>query len=333
MSLRICSYNIERFNHLFNKDNSLKNGPEEQERLTALKNVFLQIKPDFVGIVEAPNTSADVQQSTVKKLENFVQFANLPISSAVIGYISGGTQEIAALFNPNKLTVTHDPRGDAGSKKNPPFNGQFFFDTDDDRIKEVYKHYRPPLELLVRVDQTGHEFNVIVVHTKSKGIFNSTDMLHWERESRRNRRKLYAECEWIRRRVEELLGDNKDVVVMGDVNDGPGMDYYEFKYGRSAVEAIMGDIFEPDQILRAYSGKPKWTSKGWKPSSARFKDTITETYVNVLIDHILVSSVLPVVADSPYKIWNPFEYDDAKPFKNDLLKASDHFPVTLDLDL
>ena len=72
MSFRICSYNIEWFNHLFNKDNSLKNGPEEQERLTALKNVFLQIKPDFVGIVEAPNTSSDGQQSTVKKLENSI---------------------------------------------------------------------------------------------------------------------------------------------------------------------------------------------------------------------------------------------------------------------
>ncbi|NIP28910.1 MAG: endonuclease [Phycisphaerae bacterium] len=333
MSLRMCSYNIEWFNHLFNKDNSLKNGAEETERLTAIKNVLTSIQPDFIGIVEAPNTSADGQESTVKKLEAFANFAGLPTKKAVTGFVSPGTQEIAALYNPAKLTVVHAPGGDANLKKNPPFDGEFFFDTDDDRIKEVYKHYRPPLEVLVTVEGTGRNFNVIVVHSKSKGIFNSADMLHWERESLRNRLKLYAECEWIRRHVDELLKAQKDVIVMGDMNDGPGMDYYEIKYGRSAIEVVMGDIFEPGRILLNHGGKPKWTSKGWKPSSARFKDTITEKYVNVLIDHVLASSGLPVVADKPHKIWNPFENDDAKPLKSDLLKASDHFPVTLDLDL
>jgi len=59
MSLRLCSYNIEWFNHLFNKDNTLKSGSDEQKRLNAITNVLLQINPDFLGIIEAPNTSAD----------------------------------------------------------------------------------------------------------------------------------------------------------------------------------------------------------------------------------------------------------------------------------
>jgi endonuclease/exonuclease/phosphatase family metal-dependent hydrolase len=332
MSLRICSYNIEWFNHLFNADNSLKAGQEDRKRLTAIKNVLLKIKPDFVGIVEAPNTSADGQQSTVTKLENFAQFAGLPARKAVTGFISAGTQEIAALFDANKLTVSHDPGGDPNVKKNPPFDGQFEFDTDDDRIKELYKHYRPPLEIRATVSQTGTEFNVIVAHPKSKGIFDSMDMLHWERSSRRNRLKLYAECEWIRRRVDEWLDRNKHVLVMGDFNDGPGMDFYEFKHGRSAIELVMGDIFQPDRILRNHAGMPTWTSYGWKPASARFKDRMTEDYVNVLIDHILVSPGLPVVGGS-HKIWNPFEDSDANTIRNDLLDASDHFPVTLDLNL
>ena len=333
MPLRLCAYNIEWFNHLFNKDNTLRSGSDEQKKINAIANVLLQINPDFAGIIEAPNTSADGQESTVIKLENFAQSTNLPLNKAVTGYISGGTQEIAILYNPNKLTVTHDPGGVSNSKGNPPFDGELFYDTDNDRIKEVYKYYRPPLEALVTINNTGTKFKVIVAHTKSKGIFNNMDMLHWERESRRNRLKLFAECEWIRRRVEEWLKSGDEVVVMGDINDGPGMDYYEFKYGRSAVETIIGDIFKPDQLLRNFTGRPKWTSKGWKPSSARFKDRMTETYVNVLIDHILVSSGISVVTNSPYKIWNPFENDEAKSFKNDLLKASDHFPVTLDLDL
>jgi len=333
MSLRICSYNIEWFNHLFSTDNSLKNGQKERERLTAIKNVLSSIDSDFVGIVEAPNTTKDRQQSTIKKLENFAQFASLRTRKALIGFISKGEQEIAALYDPNKLTVSHDPGGDANLEKNPPFNGRFYFDTDDDRIQEVYEHYRPPLEAHVRVNGTSTEFNVIIAHTKTKGIFSSMDILHWERESMRNRLKLCAECEWIRRRVDEWLDATRDVIVMGDFNDGAGMDFYERRLGRSAMEIVVGDIFNPEKILRSFKSKPKWTKDGWKPSSTRFKDRVTEDYVNVLIDHILVSYNFPGEDSATYRIWNPFEDEDAETLQDDLLKASDHFPVTLDLNL
>ncbi len=332
MPLRICSYNIEWFNHLFDKDNTLKTGAEEQERIEAIKTVLNHLQPDLLAIIEAPNTTADGSESTVKKLETFAAHAGLSMTKAVTGFISAGTQEIAAMFDPNKLTVTHKPGGKKGSKSNPPFDGEFFFDTDDDNIKEMYKHYRPPLEIEVKVNQSGTTFRIIIVHTKSKGIFNNMDMMHWERASTRNRLKLYAECTWIRNRIDELLSKNQEVIVMGDMNDGPGMDFYEFKFGRSAVETVMGDIFEPDRILRNYAGKPKWTAYGWKPSSARFKDRITEFPVNVLIDHILVSSGLPVT-DHPHTIWNPYNIESAKPIKKELLKTSDHFPLTLDLNL
>ena len=333
MTLRICSYNIEWFNRLFNKDNSLKTGNKETARFTALRNVLQQLQPDLIGILEAPNTSASGAESTVTKLENFASQFNLPTRKALTGFISGGFQEIAVLYDPDKLRVTHTPGGNAGSKRNPPFDGEFYFDTDEDRIKEVYKHYRPPLEIEIVHLQSNTTVKAIVAHPKSKGIFNSMDMLHWERESKRNRLKLYAECDWIRRRVDEWLDDGSDVVVMGDFNDGPGMDFYEFRYGRSAVETIMGDIYRPERILRSLAGKPKWTTYGWKPASARFKDRMTGDNVNVLIDHILVSAGVPVAAAPAYRIWNPYELEEAKPFKPDLLAASDHFPVTLDLDL
>jgi len=333
MPLRICSYNIEWFDHLFDKSNNLKTGVQEQARIKAIGNVLGVIDPDLVGILEAPNTAASGQESTVTKLENFATSANLRTSKAMTGFISGGTQEFAILYDPAKLTVTHSPGGQAGSKSNPRFDGEFYIDTDEDRIKEVYKHYRPPLEAKVKVNQTGSEFKVIVAHTKSKGIFNSMDMIHLERENLRNRLKLYAECEWIRRRINEWLESGAGVIVMGDFNDGPGMDYYEARYGRSAVEITMGDLFEPDGILRNLCGKPQWTSYGWKPASARFKDRMTGDNVNVLIDHILVSGNIPIAAMPAHRIWNPYENNQAKPYKDDLLKSSDHFPVTLDLGL
>ena len=215
---------------------------------------------------------------------------------------------------------------------NSRFDEPFQIDTDDDRIREIYEHFRPPLEALVQVTG-GPQFRLMVVHAKSKGIFDAVDLVHWERENLRNRRKLFAEATAIRRRVDQWLDDGDRVVVMGDINDGPGMDSFEHRFGRSAVEIIMGDIFRPGRILASHIGQPAFRRFGWEPSSARFRDRFTEDLINVLIDHVLASQDLPVVANNPHKVWNPFQDDDARPLRNELLNASDHFPVTLDLDI
>ncbi|MFQ5895457.1 MAG: endonuclease/exonuclease/phosphatase family protein [Nitrospinota bacterium] len=331
MALRICTYNVEWFDHLFNDDNTMKTGANEQRRFHAIRDVLQAIGADLIGVVEAPNTSADRTQSTVVRLETFANWAGISTTKAIVGTISAGGQELALLWDPAKFDITHQPGGKTGSRSNPPFTGEFYFDTDDDRIFEAYKFYRPPLEAQVTVKGANQQFYLMLVHTKSKGIFNSVDLLHWQRESLRNRRKLYAECTWTRRRVDEWLDEQRDVIVMGDINDGPEMDYYEFQFGRSAVEIIMGSIFDPDRVLRNYAGQPKWTRYGWSPSSTRFEDQMTGKNVNVLIDHILISKKIQVKAGKPHKIWNPYEDDDAKPLKAALLEASDHFPVTLDL--
>ncbi|MFC1652176.1 endonuclease [Planctomycetota bacterium] len=333
MKIRLCSYNIEWFDHLFKSDNSLKTTAEATTRFQAIAQVLTQINPDLIGIVEAPNSSASGSQSTVTKLENFAAAYSLRQKKAKTGFISGGKQEITALYDPTVLTVTHAPGGSRRSKSNPRFDGDLYIDTDDDRIKEVYQHYRPPLEAKVTVKATGKEFRVIVAHTKSKGIFSSIDMVHLERESRRNRLKIFAECAWIRRRVDEWLDKGHAVVVMGDINDGPGMDEYEMRYGRSGVEVLMGNLFEPERILQNHAGQPKWGRYGWSPSSVRFKDRITETPINVLIDHILISRDLKTSGQNPHQIWNPYENTQAKPIKTELRQASDHFPVTINLNL
>ncbi len=333
MKTRIATYNIEWFDDHFNEDNSLKLSGKSEQKFKAVKSILELINADLITIIEAPNTTTTtVIQDTKKKLENFAGWAGLLTRKAIIGFPSGGRQEIAILYNPDKMTVTHDPGGHPNSKSNPPFNGEYFFDTDDDNIKEVYRHYRPPLEAKIKLT-SGEIFNIMGVHTKSKGIFNSVDQVHLERESIRNQHKLYAECAWIRQRVEDWVGEGKKFAVMGDINDGPGMDFYEMRYGRSSVEIIMGDIFKPDFILRNYTGKPKWTNNGWEPSSARFKDIITGSNVNVLIDHIMASPNLPVCSENPARVWNPYEDSNLKEYREQFLEASDHFPVTLDLDL
>ncbi len=328
--LRICTYNIEHFDKRFNSDNSLKLSGRSKTALEALKRIISTIDPDILGVVEAPNTSPRSDKSTRRCLENFARWAGLRQRKALIGFPSAGKQELALLYDPDKVTLQHSPGGRSGSKSNPRFNEELYFDTDNDNIKEVYKFYRPPLEAKVSTEE-GEAFHLILAHAKSKGIFKATDMIHWQRESERNRRKLFAECSWIRKRVEEWLKQGRKVVVMGDLNDGPGMDFYEYRFGRSAVEIVMGDIFRPDTLLSNHIGRPKWTSKGWSPYSARFKDRFTGSNVNVLIDHILSSTNLAVADEHPLRIWNPYEEEAAKPLKQALTKASDHFPITLEI--
>ena len=333
--IRIATWNIEHFNHYFNEDNSVKTTAEAVEKFTAISEIMNNhLKADIIGIVEAPNTTTTTgNQDGVKKLENFALAYGLATTKAKQGFISRGTQELIFLYNPNKITsLTHRPTGSTTSTTtNPKFDREFHFDADDDNIKEIYEHYRPPFEAKVEIN--GEEYWFMLVHAKSKGIFDSVDQVHLERVSRRNRLKLYGESTWIRQRIEKWLNDGKKVMVMGDINDGPGMDIYEMRYGKSSVEVIMGDIFEPQKLLINHLGRPKYGAYGWEPASASFKDRITEDYINVLIDHILVSQNVNIVAGSA-RVWNPYQAPTGDPIKNqrDLFRtASDHFPVSIDL--
>ncbi|MEM9780926.1 MAG: endonuclease/exonuclease/phosphatase family protein [Pseudomonadota bacterium] len=330
--MRLMSYNIEWLDDLFEDDNSLKAGAEEAERFDALAAVIGTTDPDLIGITEAPNTTTTTgQRSTVAALETYAAAKGLRQSKAMIGYPSAGRQEIALLYDPAVVTAEHDPGGTAGAVRNPTFRETFQVDSDADGIRELYRHYRPPLEAKITRADGGATFWVMVVHAKSKGIFSAMDKVHFERTSERNRRKLFAECSSIRQRVDDWLDANRPTVVMGDVNDGPGFDYYEGRFGRSAVELIMGSVFHPDRILRNYVGEPKFGRFGWEPSTARFTDRYTGDKVNALIDHIMASRhLIPMDVDAA-RVWNPFQLDDATPLKSELLVASDHFPVTLDI--
>lgn len=331
MTLRLCSYNLEWFDDLFDHHNQMRTDSKSEARLAAVADVMRAIDADLTGIVEAPGTTASTGKSTVACLEGFAAYFGLRQSKALIGFPSRGRQEIAVLYDPEKVNAVHDPGGKRSSTKNPPFDKAFECDSDEDGIREIYRHYRPPLEVKVTKLGTGASFQLAVVHAKSKGIFSKNDLIHYQREELRNRRKLFAECSHIRKRIDEWLEDELSVVVMGDINDGPGMDVVEFRFARSAVETIMGEVFEPEMILKSWVGKPKWGRFGFEPSSARFTDRFTEDLVNVLIDHILVSLDIKVVERDPHCVWNPFQLENAKRYKKELLAASDHFPVTLDL--
>ncbi|MBO6517303.1 MAG: hypothetical protein JJ975_12200 [Bacteroidia bacterium] len=330
MKLKLALYNVQWMRDLFKRDGSLRTNAEDAKRSKRLAKVITTIGPDFLGIVEGPDTLSDGSKTASQQLERWIQVLGLnPAYKAVHGYPSHGQQELCAIYDSSKIQVEFSPTT-SGSNQ---FNKPFLMDTSNRLIREQFVHYRPPLELTIK-DLMGEELTrVIIAHTKSKGIFTAVDYARFEQISERDRVRLFAECMSIRARCDEHLNDGKNVVVMGDINDGAGMDFYESRFKKSALEILLGDVWQADKILRSVIDRPAWGKYGWKPSTSRYKDRITEDTVNVLIDHILVSKGVKV--DSA-KVWNPFEQKDDSVIQGlykDLKYASDHYPVCADIEL
>lgn len=70
------------------------------------------------------------------------------------------------------------------------------------------------------------------------------------------------------------------------------------------------------------------------PTSARFYIDEEKRYLSALLDYIMLSEDLKDGAE--WRIWHPFDDPDCfgtQELQQALLTASDHFPVTVDLDL
>ncbi|NHX27717.1 endonuclease, partial [Escherichia coli] len=197
------------------------------EQLASLGIVFNALDADAVMIIEAPDQNS--RRSTVTALENFARVMGLRARRAIIGFENETQQEIALLYDPDALTPCHDPRGDETGKKGsndaPRFDGVFRWDLDVDTAPELIRFSKPPLELEA-VSAAGNRFRMIGVPVASKAPPGAKGREEIMRVSIQNRRKQLAQCIWLRQRVEAHLRQGDPMIVLGDFNDGPGLDGY-----------------------------------------------------------------------------------------------------------
>ena len=329
MKLRIGVYNVEWMRDLFDPNGSPKIGGKEGQRSRQLADIIQAMKVDFLGIVEGPDTLVNGTKTTSGQLIAWAnEFMPGHSFSAIHGFPSSGQQELGALFDSTKVKVLFTPETKDGER----FNQPFLMDTTNRMIKEQYIHYRPPLELSILGMDDTLLTRVIIAHTKSKGIFDKVDYARFEQLSQRDRLRLFGECMHIRERCDQYLAKGQQVIVMGDINDGFELDFYENRFSKSAVEILLGDAWQPNWILRSVLPKPKLNANGWTPYSGRFKDRITGDQFTVLIDHILVSLGLKVIKG---QVWNPYlEKTDPviQSLKDQLVEASDHFPILTEIE-
>lgn len=341
--LRLATYNVEWMNALFDDHGRLLEDREPStrykvsrgEQLAALGIVFTAMDADGIVIIEAPDTNG--KRSTVRALENFARAAGLRARKAMIGYPSETEQEIAFLYDPDLLTARHDPQGAAstshGSHDAPRFDTTFRYDLDADNISETIRFSKPPLELAVST-QDGRKLRLIGVHAKSKNPYGAVGREAMIRLSIENRRKQLAQCLWIRQRVEMHLAQGDSLVVLGDFNDGPGIDEFEKLFGHSGVEIVLGTAPDPARTLTdPHATMALQRRVGLAPTSARFYLAPQKRFFEALLDFIMVSPDLAGTGPD-WRIWHPF--NDPQIIKvpdlcTALLQASDHFPVTIDL--
>jgi hypothetical protein len=297
-----------------------------------LATVLNLLDADLIAVVEGPNTLADRTVTASRQLSRWMEVFEVGGDrgyDVIEGFASRGQQELCVIYDANKLTVEHAFEG------RNRFDEPFLVDTLEQSIKERYEHYRPPLEALVKEKGTLRKlFKLIVMHAKSKGIFDRVDYARYEQLSELNRRKLYAECMHVRQRVDQWLKEGDQVIVTGDINDGMGSDFYEGRFGKSAIELLLGSVYEPELILKSSVGKPKLKRYGWTPSSSNFVDKITGDEFNVLIDHILLSQKIGLQSSgvmNPYgKAWRDTLSDE---IKGALKRGADHFPVFAEVEV
>ncbi len=341
--LRLATYNVEWFNALFDdagrmledREPSTRYKTTRGEQLGALGIVFTAMDADGIMIIEAPDTNG--RRSTVKALENFARATGLRAREAIIGFPSETEQEIAFLYDPDRLTARHDPQGHPatshGSHDAPRFDTIFRYDLDADNISETIRFSKPPLELAVAT-RGGTRLRLIGVHAKSKNPYGAVGREAQIRLSIENRRKQLAQCLWLRQRVDGLLAHGDSLLVMGDFNDGPGIDEFEKLFGHSGIEIVLGTSPDPAQKLTDPHASMALQSRvGICPTSARFYLAPQKRYFEALLDFVMVSPDL--AAKGPdWRIWHPFNepHVTAVPeLREALLQASDHFPVTIDL--
>ncbi|MGX0975160.1 endonuclease/exonuclease/phosphatase family metal-dependent hydrolase [Roseovarius sp. MBR-51] len=340
--MRIATYNVEWFNALFDDlgrplddaEWSARYKVTRGDQLTALGIVFSALDADAVLVVEAPDQNG--RRSTVTALENFALLVGLRARRAVIGFANDTQQELALLYDPDVLTARHDPQGDPmpGGAGAPRFDGVFRIDLDIDDHADRVQFSKPPLEVELTT-KSGRVLRLIGAHLKSKAPHGAKGRDETLRIAIANRRKQLAQAVWLRQRIAAHLEVGDALIVLGDLNDGPGLDEYEHLFGRSSLEIITGEGQDTALTLFDPHAHGALTQRiGAIHTTARFYIRDKKRYMQALLDYILISPDL--MARRPvWRIWHPFDDPgcwDNRDLREALLAASDHFPVTLDVE-
>lgn len=308
----IMSYNIEHMNLMF-ENNVIKS--RKRARARKIAKIIQDINPHVLGICEAANSTDEHEHF----IENYLPGSGYQLAQGA----SRGGQNLVFYYRDPFRVVSVD---DAFSFYEP-----WIADIEGDGLKEQHKWERKPLEVVFEIGSGGPRLRIILAHTKSKGIFSVVDLHNFQKIALANRKRLLGQALKLRSRLDQLLQEPNPlpVIVLGDMNDGPGLDPFEMMIGRSFVETVMGSVYNPGRI---FHNTLWWMSKDSRLMknlwTADFPDPIVSQpkgyQHRVWIDHILISQDTLQPTKPVRYVMNSGAIG---PKDKDAREASDHFAV------
>ena len=295
-TIRVASINGEWMNSWFGPDADaaafvpkfkLPGGGEFNNTAKAAGKLAAAIKaidPDILALEEAPSRKAELDLF----ISTHLTAGGAPLYSSIIGD-SGGAQKLAVLFKPNVATASIAPSSELATLLDA-----WEADVDGSMHLGPYQFTRTPLVVNVKVQ--GHALQIVVLHTKSSFVNNGKTL--WNDPARRQeyviaalkaRRRNATEGMRVRRYLDEKLQVAPDarIIVLGDLNDGPGMDVFEEKYlAHNVTDIVLGSGFDPEGLF--------FHAQHDVAPDARYTavfDDFVEAIDNkrLLLDHILLS--------------------------------------------
>jgi endonuclease/exonuclease/phosphatase family metal-dependent hydrolase len=304
------------FRAQFRRDGQTNDTAVTAGRLAAMLRA---IDADVIAIQEGPSRTAELALFVDTYLDGDYAFFHGD---------SGGQQKLALLY-----------RSAAGTLVEPEdLVTDWEADVDGDAILDRYRFTRTPL--VVDLVAGENPLQLVVAHTKSNFINMGREL--WENPATRqafvvealtNRRRISAEGMRIRRYLDHRLAADPDVaiIVLGDLNDGPGLDYFEERYlTHNVTDIVVGSAFRPEwQFTHAQHDVP-----AAQRYTAVFEDFIpTREIRRLLLDHILLSPGLEARRLPGSGAIRHAEFDaqvvDGGVRRQD--RPCDHRPVTVDL--
>lgn len=282
--VRVSSINGEWMNNWFTADASaaafLPEFSGDEAAPARLAGTIKDIAPQILAIQEAPSREAELALFVDQYLDGYEFF----LSDA------GQQQKLALLYKPDAVDSAQlAPREDIAG-----LIDEWQADVDGDAILDGYAFTRTPL--VVDLVVGGHPLQVVVAHLKSNFINQGKEL--WEDPATRqtyvvaalkNRRRISSEGKRTRSYLDARVATDpaSAIVVLGDLNDGPGLDYFEDHYlTHNVTDIIAGSVFAPEL---AFSHAQHDVAADER-FTAEFEDFVPEPVARrLLLDHVMLS--------------------------------------------
>ena len=342
--LRLAAWNVAWFARLFDRrdrlvadeEPSAMPGVSRRRQAEAIAAVIARIDPDLLAVIEAPNTGRT--QSSVAALESFAEAHGLRQRAALAGFESPTHQEIALLFDPDRIAAEHAPIGEpmteAGARAGHSPLAAPRFDSVFADTGTLCRFSKPPLEAAVTDRRTGRAFRLIALHLKSQAPNLEGSSEKRARRIARNRSLQRAQAAWIRARVEEHLAADEPLVVLGDFNDDPGGPGEDL----SSAEIVAGGparagrrLVNPWLAGTLPAAPTAWFGEEHNNVAA---EGGAGSGGGAMVDFILLSREIAPTDPACWRIWHPARDPECRAdatLAAALHDASDHYPVSVDL--